>query len=332
MSEQARSEMERVNQARLTIAIPETLIERDGAQPAAEAAAQPAYDAGLVRIQTLLDRAHFSPGVIDGHDGENVRKAVTAYQRANGLPEDGRATDALLRQLEQADGADALAPYVLTEADVSGPFVDVPADMEAQSRLDHLGYEDAAEAIAERFHMDVDLLRMLNPGVDFSRAGVEIVVANAGGDLSGQVARIEIDKQELTLRAYDADDRMLAFYPVTIGEGNTPSGELEITAVAFDPTYNYDADALPSFNDNSGRQFQIQPGPNNPVGLVWIALNRDGYGIHGTPNPALISKTSSHGCVRLTNWDAVELGRAVQAGVPVHFSNGAEEQRTASRR
>src|SRR5690606_21749822 len=157
-------------------------------------------------------------------------------------------------RLESADSAPALVTYVLTQDDVAGPFVDVPSGMQAQSRLEHLGYESAAEAVAEKFHMDQDLLRTLNPGVTFAEPGVEIVVANAGGGLEAPVASIEIDKDELTLRAYDAAGQMLAFYPVTIGEGNTPSGELEITAIAFDPTYNYDADALPSFNDSSGRQ------------------------------------------------------------------------------
>lgn len=331
MSDEARLTMERVNAARLTTPMSETMQERPQAaeqEPAAQTAtAEPQYDAGLVRIQVLLDRLHFSPGVIDGYDGENVRKAVAAYQEANNLPIDGRADDALLARLEQADRAQALVPYVLTEDDLDGPFATVPADMEAQSRLEHLSYGSAIEAIAERFHMDEDLLRTLNPGVDFTQAGAEIVVANAGGELSGQVARIDIDKDDLTLRVYDANAQMLAVYPVTIHADNTPSGELEVTAIAFDPTYNYDANELPSFNDNSGRQFVIQPGPNNPVGLVWIALNRDGYGIHGTPNPQLISKTSSHGCVRLTNWDAVELGRAVQQGVPVNFRQGGAQAR-----
>ncbi len=333
MSDTSRSEMERVNQARFTLNMPPSLEDSpQRAQPAAAEAAEataagapaaatsPRYDAGMVRLQVMLDRAHFSPGVIDGYDGENVRKALAAYQLANNLPGTGTADDALLERLERDQGAPALVGYVLTEADVSGPFVDVPDDMEAMSSLDAVGYESASEAIAEKFHMDEDLLRALNPGVQFT-AGTEIVVANAGGGLNGQVASIEVAKEEGVLRAFDANGNLLAFYPATIGSSSTPapSGELEITGIAFDPTYHYDADALPSFNDNSGRKFTIAAGPNNPVGTVWIALSRDGYGIHGTPEPQLVSKTSSHGCVRLTNWDAAELGRVVRAGVPVNF-------------
>jgi len=338
MSEAARQVMLRVNSARFISAPARPTdveaVERqtETSENAATPAMTPSYDAGLVRIQVLLDRLHFSPGVIDGYDGENVRKAVAAYQEANSMPITGLPDDALLSRLERADPADALIPYVLTEEDVGGPFVDVPPDMEDQARLRHLGYESAVEAIAEKFHMDEDLLRTLNPGADFTRAGVEIVVANAGGELTGQVARIHIDKEELTLRAYDASDRLLAFYPVTISADNTPNGELQVVAIAFDPTYNYDADELPSFNDNSGREFTIRPGPNNPVGLVWIALDRDGYGIHGTPNPQLISKSSSHGCVRLTNWDALELARAVAPGVPVHITEGGAQARRETSR
>lgn len=340
MSETARLTMQRVNEARFVSAPtrPDPAVQPQEAQPeqtpegATPAAAAPTYDGGLVRIQVLLDRLHFSPGVIDGYDGENVRKAVAAYQEANNLPINGRPDDALLTRLEGADGQPALVAYVLAEEDVAGPFAQVPQDLEAQSRLEALGYGSAVEAVAEKFHMDEDLLRSLNPGVDFSSAGTEIVVASVGGGLDGQVARIDIDKDELTLRAFDASDRMLAFYPVTISADNTPTGELEVTAIAFDPTYNYDADALPAFNDNSGREFVIQPGPNNPVGLVWIALSRDGYGIHGTPNPQLISKTASHGCVRLTNWDAVDLARATQQGVPVHFTTGGAQARRETSR
>jgi lipoprotein-anchoring transpeptidase ErfK/SrfK len=339
MSEEARLTMERVNAARFTNPMSPTLQEEDpqtavsNAPPAGPAGATPTeatpvtteeYDAGLVRIQVLLDRQHFSPGVIDGYDGENVRKAVSAYQAANGHTVNGLADEALLTQLEQGDSAPALVAYVITEEDVAGPFVNVPQDLLAMSELGHLGYGSAVEAIAEKFHMDEDLLNDLNPGADFTTAGTEIVVANAGGDLSGEVASIEIDTREEAVRAFDEAGALIAYYPATVGaaEAPTPTGEHSVRAIAFDPTYRYDPARLPTFGNRGHGAVNIAGGPNNPVGAVWIALSADTYGIHGAPQPQLVSKAASHGCVRLTNWDAVELGRAVQAGVPVRFESG----------
>jgi lipoprotein-anchoring transpeptidase ErfK/SrfK len=339
MSTEARTTMERVNASRFTNPMSPTLQEEDpqaavpDAPPVGPAGAAPAeatpvtaeeYDAGLVRIQVLLDRAHFSPGVIDGYDGENVRKAVSAYQAANGLSVNGLADEALLTRLEQTDSAPALVAYVITDEDVRGPFVDVPQDLLAMSELDHVGYESAAEAVAEKFHMDEDLLRTLNPGVDFASAGAEIVVANAGGDLSGDVASIEIDTREEAVRAFDAGGTLIAYYPATVGstEAPTPTGEHSVRAIAFDPTYRYDPARLPTFGNRGHGAVNIAGGPNNPVGAVWIALSADTYGIHGAPQPQLVSKAASHGCVRMTNWDAVELGRAARAGVAVRFTSG----------
>ncbi len=171
--------------------------------------------------------------------------------------------------------------------------------------------------------MDEDLLRTLNPGSDFA-AGSEIVVANGGGDLSAQVASINVDKRAGAVLAYDEAGNLLAYYPATIGstEAPAPSGDYTVRAVAFDPTYHYDPARLPTFGRRNHGALTIAAGPNNPVGAVWIALSADTYGIHGAPQPSQVSKTASHGCVRLTNWDATELGRAVRAGVPVHFRNG----------
>lgn len=367
LSENTRAQMAEINAARFTMQMPESLSEVPavpasavpggantaantpnansdpginpepppaGDNPTEAAAPQNArFDAGMARIQVLLDRAHFSPGVIDGYDGSNVRKAVSAYQEANNLPVTGLADDALLTRLEQADSAPALVTYTLTEEDVRGPFVDVPSGLEAMSRLEHVGYESAEEAVAEQFHMDNDLLRMLNPGVDFTQAGTQIVVANGGGELNTQVASIEVDVSAGSVRAYDASNQLVAFYPATIGSGDAPApiGEHTVRGVAFDPTYRYDPERLPTFGQRDHGALDIAAGPNNPVGAVWIALSADTYGIHGAPNPSQVSKTQSHGCIRLTNWDAVELGRAVRPGVTVSIRQSSVAQRATRR-
>lgn len=367
MSDNTRAQMAEINAARFTMqmpasladvpAVPASAVPGGGSAPAttantnadpginpepppagenpteANAPQNARFDAGMVRIQVLLDRAHFSPGVIDGYDGSNVRKAVSAYQEANNLPVNGLADDALLTRLEQADNAPALVAYTLTEEDVRGPFVDVPSDLEAMSRLERVGYESAEEAVAEKFHMDDDLLRTLNPGVDFTQAGAEIVVANGGGELNTQVASVEVDVTAGSVRAYDASNQLVAFYPATIGSGDAPApiGEHTVRGVAFDPTYRYDPERLPTFGRRDHGALDIAAGPNNPVGAVWIALSADTYGIHGAPNPSQVSKTQSHGCIRLTNWDAVELGRAVRPGVTVSIRQSSVAQRATRR-
>lgn len=302
-------------------------------QTEATAPATVQYDAAMVRIEVLLDRAHFSPGVIDGYNGENVRKAVSAYQVSHNMPVNGQADQQLLQQLTAQDATPALVSYTISADDVRGPFAPAPQDLEAMSHMDHLGYASAAEGIAEKFHMDEDLLRTLNPGVDFNQAGAAIVVTNAGGDLSADVASIVIDKRERSLRAYDASGNMLAFYPATIGSSDAPApaGDFAVRSVAFNPTYHYDPARLPTFGHRNHGALTIAAGPNNPVGAVWIALSRDTYGIHGAPEPQQVSKTQSHGCVRLTNWDATELGHAVHAGAPVSFRDQGLQASAAAR-
>lgn len=181
--------------------------------------------------------------------------------------------------------------------------------------------------------MDDDLLRTLNPGVDFTQAGTEIVVANGGGELNTQVASVEVDVSAGSVRAYDASNQLVAFYPATIGSGDAPApiGEHTVRGVAFDPTYRYDPARLPTFGQRDHGALDIAAGPNNPVGAVWIALSADTYGIHGAPNPSQVSKTQSHGCIRLTNWDAVELGRAVRPGVTVSIRQSSVAQRATRR-
>ncbi|MEZ5789189.1 MAG: L,D-transpeptidase, partial [Xanthobacteraceae bacterium] len=186
------------------------------------------------------------------------------------------------------------------------------------------------ELLAEKFHMYPDLLQSLNEGKSFDQAGTTIRVANVADlELDADVKRIEVDKKEQTVRAYDADDKLVAAYPSTVGSDDTPSpeGKHKVVRIARGPTYIYDPEKL-DFKGVKAKKFTIPAGPNNPVGMVWIALDAPGYGIHGSPEPTEIRRESSHGCVRLTNWDALQLADAIDEGVPVAFvpmQEGAEE-------
>jgi len=269
--------------------------------------------------QVLLDHSGHSPGVIDGVMGGNTRRAIEAFQRANGMAADGQISAAVLERLRGAGSANILQRHTITDEDVAGPFVAVPGDMESQAELKTLAYESPAEGIAEKFHMAQAFLEVLNPGADFGRAGTEITVIVPGKDEVGAaVARIEIDKAESRLRAYGTDGKLLVTYPATIGSSTFPSpdGAMEVTAVAPAPTYHFDPEGREWGPD---KKLTIAAGPNNPVGGTWIDLSKEGYGIHGTPDPNLIGKTASHGCVRLTNWDAAALAKAVSKGTKVEF-------------
>ncbi|MGI8610888.1 MAG: L,D-transpeptidase family protein [Sphingomicrobium sp.] len=272
-----------------------------------------------LEAQVLLDHSGHSPGVIDGAMGGNTRRAILAFQRADGMPADGQLSAALLERLRGVHWGNVLHRYTITAEDVAGPFVQVPNGMEEQAKLETLGYESPAEGIAEKFHMAQSFLKALNPGADFGSAGSEITVVVPGKDeVEAKVARIEVDKAASTLRAFTAEGTLVATYPATIGSSTfpSPSGAMEVRAVAPAPTYHFDPEGRSWGPDE---KLTIAAGPNNPVGGTWIDLTKEGYGIHGTPEPRLIGKTASHGCVRLTNWDARELAKAVSPGTRVEF-------------
>lgn len=223
----------------------------------------------------------------------------------------------MLTRLRETSSEPALEDHVVEAGEVAD-LVTVPASMEDQAKLDHLGYETAVEALAEKFHMSQGLLRRLNPQATFAPGETIKVVRVGGSELVGKVSRIEVDKARGELRAFGDADELLASYPATIGSDSfpSPSGTMEVRAVAPSPTYYFD----PSGREwGPKRRLTIAAGPNNPVGGTWIDLTKEGYGIHGSPDPRLIGKTASHGCVRLTNWDAAELGAAVEKGATVIF-------------
>lgn len=276
--------------------------------------------AEVAALQVYLDRNGAAPGVIDGRMGSNVAKAMEAYYEATGERIDPAKTDLILSRLA-ATGGLAFTSYTITAEDAAGPFIaSVPSDYSDKARLERLAFTSTAEMLAERFHMDEAYLRELNPGADFTRPGVQIKVAAPGEKKTGIVTRIVADKARKQVRGYDANGELLVAYPATIGSASTPSpsGEVIIERVVRNPGYTYN----PKINfkqGNNDRVLELPPGPNGPVGSIWIALSKPTYGIHGTPEPSKIGKTSSNGCVRLTNWDAEELAGMVAPGVTVSF-------------
>lgn len=281
----------------------------------------------LIKTQLLLDRAHFSPGEIDGKFGDNFKKALIAFAAAQGLNSRGELTDQMWQKLTATSSEPVLTKYTISNDDVRGPFVNsIPTKLEQMKDLPVLAYTSAREKIAEKFHMSQGLLSALNSKQKFETANETIVVANVvQNDAPKRAARVEVDKSAQALKVFGRDQQLLAVYPVTVGstEKPAPSGRLKVTGISKNPTYRYN----PKYafkGVRATKPFTIKPGPNNPVGLVWIGLSGEGYGIHGTPDPSKVSKTASHGCIRLTNWDALRVASAVAKGTPVDFSGDEE--------
>jgi len=277
----------------------------------------------VVKLQILLDRARFSPGVIDGRFNDNTRRALMAYEAANDLPADGVLDRSVWNRLTGGDQQPVLRIHVIDLADVAGPFTgQIPNSFQAMSRLENLGFRSPVEALAETFHMDPELLTAINPGAEFDQVGLHIVVADRGSDdLGVDIALVEVNRAESQVRAYGADQRLLAVYPATVGSDRSPapSGTREVAGVIPHPTYLHEADRGVFGRGLDLAPGEISPGPNNPVGSVWIEVRPGSYGIHGTPEPRDVGKPSSHGGVRMTNWDVRELARGVREGTPVVF-------------
>ena len=288
----------------------------------------------LVKLQILLDRAHASPGQIDATRGENTRKALVAYREMRGLTGGEKIDEQLWRTLSKNDQQPALITYTIAEKDTAGPFIEkVPTDFREKASLARLSYTSVQEGLAEKFHMSEKLLRQLNPKATFESPGTEIVVPNVQREeLPRKIARVEVSASEQRVRAYDKEHNIVAVYPATVGSSERPSpqGAFKVTAIAENPTYHYDP-ALNLKGVDVQEKLELPPGPNNPVGVVWISLSAKGYGIHGTPDPEAVSKRASHGCIRLTNWDALELAKHVTKGTLVSIERSESHDRRAGR-
>lgn len=295
----------------------------------AKKAPAPAKSAAEINMQALqtqvmLDRAGYSPGEIDAAAGTSTKRALDAFTK------NGGSAGAL--------PSDAVSTYTITEQDAAGPFTsDIPEDMVEKSKLPALGYENLLEALGERFHASPALLKKLNPSATFA-AGEEIRVPNVSsvspvgpprGRQSDAVASpgnpaattITVRKSTSDLTVTDGAGKVLMYAPVTTGSEHDPLpiGEWKVTGVQRDPKFHYNPDLFWDAEPGHSKA-TIPAGPNNPVGVVWIDITREHYGLHGTPEPSTVGKTASHGCVRLTNWDAQKLASLVRQGTRVIFA------------
>lgn len=306
--------------------------------------AQERRDISVMHAQVILDHLGFSPGVIDGMRGQSLKLALQGFQAAKGLRETGELDQPTLRALSQWRSIRPTQLVRMTEADVRGPFYGkLPRGLPDQAEYPALGYANALERLAERFHTTPDTILALNDPRRPVRLGWVIrvpTVAPSSRDYPAdlppdwrhtlselnvdarqpEAARIVVDKSDGALRVYDKADRLVAQFAATMGSqyDPLPIGSWKIQGAAYNPTFHYNPDLFWDASSKDGKA-KLPPGPNGPVGVVWLDLNKPHYGIHGTPNPEKIGRTESHGCIRLANWDAARLALMVKPGTPARF-------------
>jgi lipoprotein-anchoring transpeptidase ErfK/SrfK len=271
----------------------------------------------VLEAQVALARRGISPGSIDDARGSQTRAAISVFQQMENLPPTG-ALDTNTRPCLTLD-APILTAYLVTTNDLAR-LQPLGKTWLAKSQQSALDYETELELVAEKGHARPELIRRLNPNIDWTNIvpGTVLQIPDVNyPEPNDQAAYVVIHLSGKFLEAFDARTNLLAHFPCSIAARveKRPVGELHVVVVAPDPNYTFDPELFPEASET--QKLVLPPGPNNPVGVAWIGLDKTGYGIHGTPTPEQVGRTESHGCFRLANWDAEYLMKLAWVGMPV---------------